>query len=415
MASSTASRAWEHEGIRVSHGRLLVSGRDAEHLARRHLTPLYAVDLPRVGEKVRILQDALSGAGLRHVVRLALKANREPELMRYLTNLALPDDPRSVGLDVCSPGEVLHALAHGWRPHQISYTGTNVSDRDFDVIAPLPIHINVDLLSQIDRLGRRFPGRVIGLRINPRVGAQGDREEGSFYSGAKPTKFGIYREDLERALVLVDSHGLIVDTVHLHVANCMFDDKLPAFDAALEEAAKMVRVLVERGCPIKEINVGGGLGTPALEGEKALDLGRFAAIVKDRLGQFDVVIGVEPGEFLVNDCTVLLAEVITVEKRLDALFIGLDVGWNVLCDRFIYGRDQEIILCRAADATRTNVVTISGHINEGNDLFAEDYPFPEVAEGDIVAIMAAGGYNQAQMSLHCLRPYTQSVCFWDRA
>jgi diaminopimelate decarboxylase len=415
MASGTPTRAWEHAGIRVSEGRLLVSGRDAEELARQHGTPLYVADLQRVGEKVRLLQDALSGAGLRNVTRLALKANREPELLRFLRSLAPPEDPRSVGLDVCSPGEVLHALAYGWRPQQISFTGTNVSDYDFDVIAPLPVHINVDLPSQIDRLGRRFPGRTIGLRINPRVGAQGDREEGSFYSGAKATKFGIYKEDLERALALADSHGLVVDTVHLHVAHCMFDDKLPAFDAALREAAGMVRFLVERGCPIKEINIGGGLGTPALEGETPLDLERFAAILKSHLGQFDVAVGVEPGEFLVNDSTVLLAEVITVEQRLDTLFVGLDVGWNVLCDRFVYGRDQEIVLCRAADAARTTVATISGHINEGDDLFAEGYAFPQVVEGDIVAIMAAGGYNQAQMSLHCLRPYAQAVSFWQRA
>jgi diaminopimelate decarboxylase len=414
MASKTAPRAWESAGIRVSEGRLLVSGRDAEDLARRHGTPLYVTDLQRVGEKTRMLQDALSGAGLRYIIRLALKANRQPALLRFLRGLALPEDPPSVGLDVCSPGEVLHALAHGWRPEAISFTGTNVSDRDFDVIAPLPVHINVDLLSQIDRLGRRFPGRTIGLRINPRVGAQGDREEGSFYSGVKPTKFGIYREDLERALELARAHGLVLDTVHLHVANCMFDDKLPAFDAALEAAAPMVRFLVDRGCPIKEINVGGGLGTPALEGETPLDLSRFAGIVKSRLEEFDVVVGVEPGEFLVNDSTVLLAEVITVEQRLDTVFIGLDVGWNVLCDRFVYGRDQEIVLCRAADAARTNVVTVSGHINEGDDLFAEDYAFPQVVECDIVAIMAAGGYNQAQMSLHCLRPHAEAVCFWER-
>lgn len=407
-------RAWEHSGIRVRDGRLVVSGRDAEDIARQNLTPLYAVDLPRVGEKVGMLQDALFRAGLRAVVRLALKANREPELMRHLRTLAPLDHPRSVGLDVCSPGEVLHALAHGWHPRQLSYTGSNVSDRDLDVIAPLPIHINVDLLSQIDRLGRRYPGRTIGLRINPRVGAQGGRDEGSFYSGPKPTKFGIYREDLERALAIADSHGLVVDTVHLHVANSMFDDKLPAFDAALEEAADMTRVLVDRGCPIREINVGGGLGTPAVEGERALDLARFAAIVRDRLARFDVLIAVEPGEFLVNDSAVLLAEVVTVERRLDALFVGLDVGWNVHCDRFVYGNEQEIVLCRAVDAPRANVVTVSGHINEGDDLFAEDYPFPEVAEGDIVAIMAAGGYNQAQMSSHCLRPHARTVCFRER-
>jgi len=414
VVSNSSLHAWEHQGIRVGDGRLLISGRDAEGLARQHGTPLYAVDLQRVSEKVSALHDALSRAGLRHIIRLALKANRQPELLRFLREMGPPDDPRSVGLDVCSPGEVLHGLAYGWQPQEISFTGTNLSDRDLDVIAPLPVHINLDLLSQIDRLGRRFPRRTIGIRINPRVGAQGDREEGSFYAGVKPTKFGIYKEDLERALALADSHGLVVDTVHLHVANCMFDDKLPAFDAALAEAASMTEVLVRHGCPLKEINVGGGLGSPALEGEKALDLDRFASVVKDRLGRFGFVIGVEPGEFLVNDCTALLAEVVTVERRLDALFVGLDVGWNTMCDRFVYGRDQAIVLCRDVNAPRANIVTVSGHINEGNDLFAEDYEFPEVVEGDIVAIMAAGGYNQAQMSLHCLRPYADALYFADR-
>jgi len=414
MVSDTARRPWEHAGIRVTEGRLTVSGRDAEDLAHRYGTPLYAVDLQRVGEKARLLQDALSSVGLRHAVRLALKANRQPELMQYLRSLASAGRARGVGVDVCSPGEVLYAISHGWHPQEISFTGTNVSDRDFDVIAPLPVHVNLDLLSQIDRLGRRFPGRTIGIRINPRVGAQGDREEGSFYSGARPTKFGIYREDLERALEIASSHGLTVDTVHLHVANCMFDDKLHAFEAALGEAASMVGVFLEHGCPLREINVGGGLGSAALEGEKPLDLVRFAGIVKARLGEFGLTIGVEPGEFLVNDCAALLAEVITVERRLGALFVGLDAGWNVLCDRFVYGRDQAIVLCRAVDAPCADVATISGHINEGDDLFAEDYPFPEVAEGDIVALMAAGGYNQAQMSLHCLRPHAQAVCFRDR-
>ncbi len=400
--------------MRVRDGRLLIAGRDAEELARRHGTPLYALDLPRVGEKARMLQEALSAAGLRHTVRLALKANREPELLRALRGLAPPDHPDAVGLDVCSPGEVRHALAHGWQPQEVSFTGTNVSDRDFDEIVPLGVHINVDLISQIHRFGRRFPGRTIGIRINPRAGAQRDRAEGSFYSGARPTKFGVYKEDLERALSLAASHRLTVDTVHLHVANCMFDDKLPAFDAALREACGMVEVFLRCGCPLREINVGGGLGTPVHDGEKALDLDRFAGILKDRLGRFGLVIGVEPGEFLVNDCAALLAEVVTVERRLGSLFVGLDVGWNVMCDRFVYGREQEIVLCRNVDAPRSDVVTISGHINEGDDLFAEDYAFPVVAEGDVVAFMGVGGYNQAQTSQHCLRPSARAACFEDR-
>jgi len=52
----------------------------------------------------------------------------------------------------CSPGEVLRALECGWTPAEISYTGTNVSERDLDVLLAHGIHCNLDALSQIERL-----------------------------------------------------------------------------------------------------------------------------------------------------------------------------------------------------------------------------------------------------------------------
>ena len=42
-------------------------------------------------------------------------------------------------------------------------------------------------------------------------------------------------------------------------------------------------------------------------------------------------------------------------------------------------------------------------------MFAEDYPFPDVAEGEVVAILNAGGYLQAMSSTHCLRPMGTAV------
>ena len=89
--------------------------------------------------------------------------------------------------------------------------------------------------------------------------------------------------------------------------------------------------------------------------------------------------GTEPGDFLVKDAVVHLAEVVTVEDREGLTFVGLDTGWNVMCERFVYDGPLDIVLCRAADAEPEREVTISGNINEGNDLFAEDLPFPERA------------------------------------
>ena len=400
--------------MRIEGGRLLVAGRDAEALARAHGTPLYVYDLQRVAVVTRALQDALGRAGLRHRVRLALKALREPALLRVLRRLGPPGDPLAVGLDACSPGEVVHALACGFLPEEISYTGTNVSERDLDVIAPLPLHINVDLLTQIDRLGLRCPGRAVGLRLNPRAGVMRGRAQ-SLYSGAGPTKFGIYEEDLDRALEIAARHGLTIDTAHFHLANGMLDDELRVFDEALSSAERMVRRLVAAGCPLQEVNVGGGLGTPLHDGERPLDLEAYAGIVARHFGDLGVAVGVEPGEFLTNEAGLLLVEVVTVERRMGTTFVGLDCGWNVMNDHVIYGRDQEYVVCGRADAPPAQPVTVSGNINEGDDLFGEDVPFPEVAEGDIVAMVSVGGYCQSMWTDHCGRPRAGALFFEERA
>jgi len=120
---------WNRPGIEVRAGRLVVAGRDAEGIARAHGTPVYVHDLERVREQAESLRGALERAGLRGIVRLALKAQREPDLLRFMR-----EHVPFVGMDVCSPGEVRWALDHGWAPSEISYTGTNVSERDLDTI-----------------------------------------------------------------------------------------------------------------------------------------------------------------------------------------------------------------------------------------------------------------------------------------
>jgi len=413
MTAAHKPYAWEHPGIRVTNGRLLVAGRDAEALAREHGTPLYAYDLTRLGEQVRTLREALERAGLRPRVRLALKAQHESAALRHLRGLAPPGDGGAVGIDACSPGEVLRALDHGFEPGEISYTATNVSERDLDVIAPLGIHVNLDLLTQIERFGRRCPGRAAGLRVNPRGGVMRGHAE-SLYSGSRPTKFGIYEEYLDTAVEAAHRHGLTIDTMHVHLANGMLDDELPAFDGALVPVARMARRLLDLGCPLGEVNVGGGLGTPLHEGETRLDLDAYAAILARHFGSLGVSIGVEPGEFLSNEAAVLLTEVVTVEERLGVTFVGLDAGWNVMNDRFIYGNELALVIAARAAAPATRIVTVTGHINEGNDVFAEDRPFPEVREGDIVALTSAGGYSPGMWTDHCGRPRATAVFFDDR-
>jgi diaminopimelate decarboxylase len=186
-------------------------------------------------------------------------------------------------------------------------------------------------------------------------------------------------------------------------------DGLAAFEAALARVAQITARLIADGHPIGEVNVGGGLGVPARDAEQPVDLDAYVAVIGRHLGPLGVVIGCEPGDYIAKDTAILLGEVVTVEERGGTQFVGLDLGWNVNCSFFIYRYAQEIVVCRAADAPRTEIVTVAGHINEAGDVFAEDYPIQPVNEGDIVAILNAGGYHEAMSSTHCLRPMADAI------
>jgi len=415
--SVTERTWWTRPGLEVRDGRLTIAGRDAETLGREHGTPLYVHDLVRVKEQARALQGALADAGLRGLVRLALKAQREPELLRFLRALGPPGSPASVGMDVCSPGEVAWALDHGWEPSEISYTGTNVSDRDLGRILEAGVHLNVDLLSQLRRVGRRAPGSAVGIRVDPRIGASRENSGATLYTGSRPTKFGIMPERLDDAVAIAREHDLSIDTVHVHVGDGYLSNGLEVFEETVKRVAAMTHDLLEAGCPIVEVNTGGGLGVPQAAGDAPLDVSAWAGILARHLGPLDVTVSTEPGDFLVKECGVHLAEVVTVEEREGYTFVGLDTGWNVMSERFVYGAELtllDLVLCRAADAEPAREVTIAGNINEGDDLFAEDYPFPEVHEGDIVAALNVGSYNGSMTSLHCLREPAGVLCFEDR-
>jgi diaminopimelate decarboxylase len=412
MTQAVSAPWWVRPGLEVdAAGRLRIAGRDAEALAREHGTPLFAYDRARFAENARAMQAAFAPTGLDFRLRFAMKADPFPEVLSVFRGLGEPGSPESVGIDACSPGEVLRALECGWRPDEISFTGTNVSERDLDVLLAHGIHINLDAISQVERYGRRAPGSRIGIRIDPGTGA--GYNEHLEYSGARPTKFGVGLDRFDEALAAAARHRLLIDTIHFHAGSGWLADGLVGFERALPPAVEAVVRARAAGHPVAEVNVGGGLGMPAREDEKAVDLDAYAAVIARHLGSLGVVVANEPGDQLTKDAGILLGEVVTVEERRGVTFVGLDLGWNVNCAYFIYRFAQELVVCRDADAPRTQVVTVAGHINEAGDVFAEDYPMAPVEEGDIVAILNAGGYEQAMSSTHCLRP-TGTALFLDR-
>jgi diaminopimelate decarboxylase len=382
---------WERPDLCYRNGRLQFAGRDLAALAAAG-TPAYVYDPARVRGNLTRLRATLSAAGVDHEIYYALKANRFGPLLDAIRATGI------CGIDACSPAEVRLALEHGFREEEISFTGHAVSEVDLDVLAGLPgVHVNCDAISTIRRLGRRGPGRHIGIRLNPGLGA--GYNERLRYAGAKPTKFGVYPDRFEEALAVAADLGLVVDTLHFHVGSGYQGDALDVLEQVLEGAMRLVDA--HRG--IRRLNAGGGLGVRMTDTDVPVDLGRWAAILARHAVPRGLRIAVEPGDYLVKDAGLLLAQVNTVEDKAGTRFVGVDAGLGILSLWPYYRIPCVVAPLVVHPGTARERVTISGNINEAIDLLAEDVELPTLAEGDFVALLNVGGYGAAAASNHCMR------------
>jgi diaminopimelate decarboxylase len=392
---------WERPDLRYRDGRLVFDGKDLRGIAAEG-TPAYVYRAGRVRENLERLSGALASAGVAHDLYYALKANRYPPLLRAIRATG------RCGVDACSPAEVRHALAHGFDESQVSFTGHAVSEPDLDVLAAHPgVHVNCDAISTIRRLGRRSPGRAIGIRLNPGVGAgYNDRLR---YAGAKPTKFGVYPDRFEEALATAAESGLAVDTLHFHVGSGYQGDAVDVLDQVLAGAGR----LLDAHPGIRRLNVGGGIGVRMTETDVPVDLARWAAVIARHVVPRGLRVAVEPGDYLVKDAGLLLVQVNTVEDKAGTRFVGVDAGLGILNLWAYYGIPYVVAPLALRPGARRERVTISGNINEAIDLLAEDVELPALEEGDFLALINVGGYGSAAASNHCMRGEYREILLPD--
>jgi diaminopimelate decarboxylase len=355
-------------------------------------TPTYVYLAARVRANLLRLRAALQSQGVDHDIFFAIKANRYPPLVTFLKSLGC------CGIDACSPAELRYARGIGFAEAEISYTGTSVSETDLDCLQQHPgVHVNCDSISTIRRLGQRCPGRRIGIRVNPELGA--GYNERLRYAGGKPTKFGIYRDRFDEATAVARDAGLRVEVLHFHLGSGYLGDALEVLDQVLGR----VGLLLDSHPEIRTLNVGGGLGVRLTESDVAVDIGRWAAIVARHVARRGLRVQVEPGDYLVKDAGLLLVRVNTVEDKAGTRFAGVDAGLGILNLAAYYRTPFIVAPLRRAAGAAIERVTIAGNINEATDLMAEDVALPPLAEGDLLALLNVGGYGSSAASNHCMR------------
>ena len=374
-------------------GHLWVGGIDLLELAAQYGTPLFVYDEDHLRHACREAVEAW-GDGVAYATKAFL--------CRAMASLAYEE---GMQLDVASEGELHVALSAGVPAERLVLHGNNKSDQELATAVERGVgRIVVDSFDEIARLGRlldtprggdRRP-RVL-VRVTPGVEAHTHE---FVRTGGEDSKFGFSVAEgaaAEAVAALELLPGVELVGVHAHIGSQVFD--VSSFEQAAEVLGRFFAPL-----DLPELVVGGGLGVPYVNGERAPTQAEWAAATRWACAHVgvdsSVRISAEPGRSIVATAGMTLYTVGTI-KKLPGIrtYVSVDGGMSDNPRPVLYGSGYEAFLPRAVDAARPTAIRLVGKHCESGDLVVPQGFVPEgLRVGDIVATPVTGAYGYAMAS-----------------
>lgn len=369
----------------------------ARKITDEYGTPVFVTDARTIRKKAGVLLDAFSGFNAK--IFYAVKANYNPHIVKIIKESGI------YGIDAVSPNEVRLALELGYEKNRIIFTPSNPSDEEISEVGKLGVLQNLGSLSELRRFGKLFPGESVSIRICPEVGAG---ETAKVTTGQSESKFGVSMDDLDAVEKIRDEYDLRVAGVHSHIGSGFYDPEV------FKKSVEAVCSVAERFPNLDFLDFGGGFGVEYHPEKEEINLNDFADAIKNPIAEFEkkngksVEIRIEPGKFLVSQSTVLLAKVTTVKKKNGIKFAGLDSGFYHLIRPAMYDAYHHIVNVSNSDGEK-EFTQIVGNVCETCDIFNKGIEITEPREGDILAILTAGGYGSSMSSNYNLRETASEV------
>lgn len=367
-----------------------LSNEQALRLVDTFGSPLYVYDERILRKRCRELRSLLPLPGCRPLY--SVKANSNPALLRIIRE-------EGFFVDAMSPGEIFLEEQAGFQPEEIFMVTNNISDEEIRYAAERGILMSADSLSQLERFGSLYPGREIGVRLNPGIGAGHDEK---VVTGGS-CKFGIEYEKIPEILKTAGAHDLRIVAINQHVGSLFLD-----YGTFLEACRRMLAI-APAFPDLRIIDFGGGYGVP-YRGEERLDLSglsrELTELVRNFLadcGRPDIRFYTESGRYIVAECCELLGTVQSRKEVAGVRYLGTDLGFNVLIRPVLYDawHEAEVFSRRPAAGTpEYELVQIAGNICESGDILARDRRLPVTCHGDVIGIKNAGAYGYSMASCY---------------
>ena len=377
----------------------------ASALAEKFGTPLYVYSATHIADRFKAFDSTFRQVP--HTICYSVKANSNLTILRMLAKM-------KAGFDVVSGGELERVLrVDKSAARRVVFSGVGKTRDEIDLALKSEILIfNVESESELAVLAERAAALKkharMALRVNPDVFAE---THPYISTGLREHKFGV---PIQRAWDLYSeaarSKWLDVAGVSVHIGSQILS--VEPFMAAMKRVADLVRELQSNGHDIRYIDAGGGLGisySPQTEFDFEARVSDYARALLQGLDGLKVHILLEPGRTIVGPAGALITRVIYVKQNGTKRFIVTDAAMNDLLRPSLYKAHHEMIpVVQKPDAAK-GVFDVVGPICETGDFFAHDRELPEVAEGELLAILDTGAYGMALSSNYNTRPRPAEV------
>ncbi|GAB4590895.1 diaminopimelate decarboxylase [Edwardsiella tarda] len=367
-------------------------------------TPLWIYDAGVISRQIDTLRQF-------DTIRFAQKACSNLHILRLMRQAG-------VRVDAVSLGEIERALLAGFQPggDEIVFTADVIDEATLDRVCALAIPVNAGSCDMLRQLGEHAPGHPVWLRINPGFGHGHSQKTNT---GGENSKHGIWHQDLDQALALIDAYDLHLVGLHMHIGSGVDYDHLARVCDTLANQA------IALGRDIQAISAGGGLSIPYRADEQSVDVTHYFGLwdaarrrIAAHLGH-PVRLEIEPGRYLVAQSGLLMAEVRAVKTMGQRHFVLADAGFNDLMRPAMYGSHHHIsLLARDGRALSGPLIetVVGGPLCESGDVFTQREggtvtacALPAAQVGDWLVFHDTGAYGASMSSNYNSRPLLPEV------
>ena len=369
-------------------GELHAESVPVSEIAAQHGTPTYVYSRAALERNFGAYRDAL--AGVDSLVCYAVKSNSSLAVLGVLAGLG-------AGFDIVSGGELARVLAAGGDPGKVVYSGVAKSRQDMAAALEAGIRcFNIESAAELDRLNEVASGlgatAPVSVRVNPDVNAD---THPYICTGLRENKFGI--ETAEAFEVYLRAAGLPnieVVGVDCHIGSQLVETS-PFIDA-LRCLLELADRLAEAGIALRHLDLGGGLGVRYRD-EQPPAVDAYIQAVRTEVGERNLQLMFEPGRSISAHSGILLTRVDALKSNSLRHFAIVDAAMNDMLRPALYDAWLDIRPTRRRDDVETRSYDIVGPVCETGDFLGRERELA-IAEGDLLAVMAAGAYGFSMSS-----------------